>query len=308
MSRSSPGDRCSLLALLGEWRTLRKRCVHEPIGRLTNQEDANMDAVSRQTVNVYKDTVTAMGMPFLIEFHGPESETVAADAVRLFHTALRRADDVFSLFLDDSELSRLNRGEITVDDCAPEMLEILQSCEWYRGATLGGFDARLPDRLDPSGIVKGWAVAKGAVAFDHVGAKAWMVGASGDILVSGGDETWRIGIADPRVKGDPTGTPVVDVVTLGGRFRALATSGSAQHGDHVWDPTTGQGARHYVQVSVVAKDLVDADAWATAIAAGGETVLSAALDAGFEALVITSERCDGTLAAHASAGWPSVLG
>ena len=116
-----------------------------------------------------------------------------------------------------------------------------------------------------------------------------------------------IGIADPRVKGDPAGTPVVDVVTLGGRFRALATSGSAQHGDHIWDPTTGAGARHYVQVSVVAGDMVNADAWATAIAAGGEPVLSAALDAGFEALVITNERCDGTFGAHASAGWPSVL-
>jgi thiamine biosynthesis lipoprotein ApbE len=58
---------------------------------------------------------------------------------------------------------------------------------------------------------------------------------------------------------------------------------------------------------VIADDMVGADAWATAIAAGGETVLSAALDAGCEALVITHELCDGTFRAHASAGWPSVL-
>lgn len=256
---------------------------------------------------VYTETVTAMGMPFTIQFHSPESEGAAAAAVQRFHATLRHADDVFSLFKDDSELSRLNRGELTVDECEPEMLEILQSCEWYRGATLGGFDARRPDALDPSGIVKGWAVARGAEAFDGVGASAWMVGASGDILVSGGGATWRIGIADPRVKGDPAGTPVIDVVTLGGRFRALATSGSAQHGDHIWDPTTGKGAHHYLQVSVMAEDMVNADAWATAIAAGGEVVLSAALDAGYEALVITNERCDGTFAAHASAGWPSVI-
>ena len=120
-----------------------------------------------------------MGMPFLVELHAPESQTAAAAAVRRFHEALLRADDVFSLFKDDSELSRVNRGELSVEDCDPEMLEILQSCEWYRGATLGGFDARLSDRLDPSGIVKGWAIAKGAAAFDHVGASAWMVGAKG---------------------------------------------------------------------------------------------------------------------------------
>jgi thiamine biosynthesis lipoprotein len=266
-----------------------------------------MDAVIAHTANVYQDTVTAMGMPFLVELHAPESETVAAVAVQHFHAALRRADDVFSLFRDDSELSRLNRGEITLEACAPEMGEILQSCEWYRGATLGGFDARLPDRLDPSGIVKAWAIAKGATAFDSVGASAWMVGAKGDILVSGEGPTWRVGIADPRVKGDPTGAPAIDVVTLGGALRALATSGSAQHGDHVWDPVTGRGARHYVQVSVVADDMVNADAWATAIAAGGERVLSAALDAGYEALVITQELCDGSFRAHASAGWPSVI-
>jgi len=266
-----------------------------------------MGAVSRHTGTVYRDTVTAMGVPFFIELHAPRSETGAADAVRQFHAALLHADDVFSPFRDDSELSRLNRGEITVDECDKEMLEILESCERYKGATLGGFDARLPDRMDPSGIVKGWAIAKGATAFDHVGASAWMVGVSGDILVSGEGQTWRVGIADPRVKGDSTGTPAIDVVTLGGPFRALATSGSAQHGDHVWDPATGRGARHYVQVSVVADDMVNADAWATAIAAGGETVLSAALDAGYEALVITQELCDGSFRAHASAGWPSVL-
>lgn len=266
-----------------------------------------MDAVSRHTASVYQDTVTAMGMPFLVELHSPESEAAAAAAVRQFHEALRRADDVFSLFRDDSELSRLNRGELTLDECDPEMLEILQSCEWYRSATRGGFDARLSDHLDPSGIVKGWAIAKGATAFDRVGARAWMVGAKGDILVSNSGHSWRVGVVDPRVAADPNGESLIDVVTLGGRFRALATSGSAPHGDHVWDPATGTGARHYLQVSVVADDLVNADAWATAIAAGGETVLSAALDAGHEALVITNELCDGSFKAHASAGWPSVL-
>lgn len=255
---------------------------------------------------VYAATVTAMGMPFSIQLEHPASEGAAAEAVEYFHRALLRADDVFSLFKDDSELSRLNRGELTVDECAPEMLEVLQSCEWYRSATLGGFDARRPTMLDPSGIVKGWAVAKGAEAFDEVGASAWLVGASGDILTSGGRD-WKLGIADPRVSGDPAGKPVVDVVMLGGSFRALATSGVAQHGLHIWDPATGEGATHYLQASVMGPGMVEADAWATAIVAGGERVLAAALDAGLEALVITRENPDGTLVAHASSGWPSIL-
>ena len=257
--------------------------------------------------DAYASTVTAMGMPFVIQLQDPASSLSAADAVERFHGELKWADEVFSLFKDDSFLSRLNRGEITVDDCPEEMFEILNACEWYRASTLGGFDARLPDRLDPSGIVKGWAVARGAKAFEEAGASAWIVGASGDVLVSGEGREWRIGIADPRVSGDPTGKPVVDVVAIGGKYRALATSGIAQHGAHIWDPATGKGAQHYLQVSVVADNMVDADAWATAIAAGGERVLAAALDAGMEALAITKARCDGTFSASASAGWPSVL-
>jgi len=255
----------------------------------------------------FSSTVTAMGMPFVVQIQMPASESVANNAVRRFHDELKWADEVFSLFKDDSYLSRLNRGEISVDECPEEMFEILNTCEWYRAKTLGGFDARRPDHLDPSGIVKGWAVARGAVAIDAVGAASWMIGASGDVLVSGEGQQWRIGIADPRVSGDPTGHPVVDVVMLGGKFTALATSGSAQKGLHIWDPSTGEGADHYLSVSVMADNMVDADAWATAIAAGGEKVLSAALDSGMEAMAITTVRPDGTYGAYASSGWPSIL-
>lgn len=255
----------------------------------------------------YSSTVHAMGMPFTVQVKLPSSDRAASEAVHAFHRELLWADEVFSLFKEDSQLSRLNRGEMAVDECAPEMLEIMQACEWYRSATHGGFDARRPDHLDPSGIVKGWAVARGSHALEQLGAAAWMIGAAGDILVSGEGTEWRLGIADPRVKGDPTGTPVIDVVALGGEHRALATSGVAQHGLHIWDPATGLGAQHYVQVSVVGPDMVTADAWATAIAAGGEHVLSAALDEGLEVLVITKDHGDGSFAAESSEGWPSVL-
>ena len=260
-----------------------------------------------EATSAYQATVTAMGMPFRITMHEPQSESAAAEAVAAFHRALLWADDVFSPFKDDSELTRMNRGELAVDECQPEMLEVLQSCEWFRSATLGGFDARRPDHLDPTGLVKGWAVARGAAVFDHVGAQSWMVGAAGDVLVSGEGRRWRLGIADPRLAGDPHQHPVVDVVSLGGPFRAVATSGTIQRGPHIWDPTTGEAAEHFLQVSVVGPDLVTADAWATAIAGGGEHVRAAALDAGLEALVITRANEDGTLGAEASAGWPSLL-
>lgn len=251
----------------------------------------------------YRATVHAMAMPFAIELGGLDAEA-AQRAVDAFHGELTWADEVFSLWREDSYLAAYQRGDATLEDCPPELREVLEACEWFRSATLGGFDARRADGvLDPTGLVKGWAVARGARHLS--GAATWMIGASGDVLVAPG-RTRRIGIADPRVKGDPAGTDVVDVVELGGAFTALATSGGAQVVDHIWDPVTGEVARHFMQVSVAGTDLTVCDAWATAIAGGGPRIVPAALGAGLEVLVITGGRHDGTYDAQSSPGWPSL--
>ena len=59
---------------------------------------------------------------------------------------------------------------------------------------------------------------------------------------------------------------------LAGQHRALATSGSAQRGDHIWKGGELAPA-HFVQVSVLADDIVTADVLATAIVAGGPVAL-----------------------------------
>jgi thiamine biosynthesis lipoprotein len=242
-------------------------------------------------------------MPFRVTVDGPAGDVDRALA--RFHAGLQWTDDVFSLWRDDSQLALFHRGLITLEDAPPELLEVLQACEWYRGATGGAFDARGPDGLDPTGLVKGWAVVRAAQALEGAG-NAWMIDAAGDVLVSDGSEVaWRIGIADPKVHGDPDGTDVLDVVQLGGEFRALATSGVAQRGAHIWDPATGAAAAHVLQASVVGDSLVDADVWATAIVACGLDVLTLAAQAGLEALVVVAERPDGSYDTVATDGWPS---
>ncbi|WP_062384955.1 FAD:protein FMN transferase [Demequina iriomotensis] len=253
----------------------------------------------------YRVTVHAMAMPFVVELDDADPEA-AEPAIAAFHADLVWADEVFSLWRDDSYLSAHLRGDIALDEAPRELREVLEACEWYREATGGGFDARRDDGvLDPTGLVKGWAVARASRHLRGARASGWMVGASGDILATGG-RLRRIGIADPRVTGDPTGTPVVDVVELGGAFTALATSGGAQVVDHIWDPTTGEVARHYMQVSVAGTDLTECDAWATAIAGGGPRIVPGALERGLEVLLIAGGRYDGTYDAQTSPGWPSV--
>lgn len=270
----------------------------------------------------WRQTVHAMAMPFFVEIvrdeggEGGVTEDACAGAVAAFHRDLTWADDVFSLWRDDTPLCRLARHEITVDDCPPAVGEVLAECERFRILTDGAFDARRPDGvLDPTGIVKTWAVARAAWRLEALGSVGWLIGASGDVLVSGfgpGRVPWRVGIADPRETGDPQGGPNLGRLPLGGgvdaAFLALATSGTAQHGEHIWNPATGRMQSEYAQASVVGSDLVECDAWATAIVAGGADVALAAQRRGLEVLCIPHGGAQagqaGPVRAFASPGWP----
>ena len=252
-------------------------------------------------------TVTAMAMDFTLQAWGPvDPESV--DVV-MGHVAadLRWADEVFSTYRADSWMSRLGRGEARVADAPPAVAEVLDLCEQFREETGGAFDARTPDgRVDPTGIVKTWAMERARWRLSLVGATGWLWGCAGDVTVSGRgpvDGGWRVGIADPREAPGPA-NPVVRRAVLGGRLSAIATSGQAAMSGHVWDPRTGDVAGHFAQVSVLGRDLVECDAWATAILAGGRRTLQRAQDAGIAALAL--RVVNGSVRATANAAWSSL--
>lgn len=265
--------------------------------------------------------VDAMAMPFAVSVSPAPgvSERAFADAVAGLHADLRWADDVFSLWRDDTPMARLARGEVSVEDCPPAVAEVLALAERMREATGGVFDARrppeegraasTPSAPDPTGIVKAWAVERASRWLDALDSPGWLVGAAGDLLARGvgpDGEPWRAGIADPRRPADPQGAPSLDAVQLGARHRALCTSGTAQHGQHLWNPATGRREAAYAQASVLGDDMVACDAWATAVAVGGEQTALAAQRAGMEVLVIPQPGGEGLIAGAASPGWPSL--
>jgi thiamine biosynthesis lipoprotein len=110
-------------------------------------------------------------------------------------------------------------------------------------------------------------------------------------------DDWKVGIAKPvTIASDDAG--VLTVVNLQNtEFRAVATSGSAERGSHIWNPSSGTMAEsELVQVTVLAKDLVTADVWATAAFAEGPNSLNriSKVD-GVEALFVFNDgRIDGT--------------
>ncbi|WP_226026194.1 FAD:protein FMN transferase [Streptomyces hyderabadensis] len=244
-----------------------------------------------------------MGTVFSFDVRGGEPASVRA-ALAEAVAGLHRADAVFSTYRDDSEVSRLARGELALDACAPEVAEVLELAAEAERVSDGWFSTRYQGRLDPTGIVKGWAVERAARRIAAApGAWGVSVNGGGDVQLlgrPGAERPWRVGVSDPLRRG---GLAAV-VSAAGSAELAVATSGSAERGAHVVDPRTGRSAvTDLVSVTVVAPRLTWADCWATAAFAMGAREGLRWLESlpDVEGLLITAGdevRCTGGLAAR----------
>jgi thiamine biosynthesis lipoprotein len=199
-----------------------------------------------------------MGMPIVVEVR----DDVESGALDAMFDWLRWVDATFSTYRDDSEVSRLNRGELALDDTHPDVREVLERCEELRLMTDGYFDVRARDgAIDPSGLVKGWAVDRAAAMLDDLGLENYAISAGGDMVLRGG--SWRVGIQHPLLHHEVAA--VVEASDL-----AIATSGEYARGHHVFDPHTGRPPAGVLSVTIVGPDLATADAFATAAFAMGE--------------------------------------
>ncbi|MEU4776095.1 FAD:protein FMN transferase [Micromonospora sp. NPDC023644] len=178
---------------------------------------------------------------------------------------LREVDARFSTYRADSEVCRVDRGELPLAGAGADLRAVLERCADLWQVTDGFFDAYATGRLDPSGYVKGWAVQVASDRLVAAGAANHCLNAGGDVRVRGHSPTgqpWRIGVRHPW---DAMATCLV----LTGTDLAVATSGVYERGHHVLDPRRGVPARGLRSVTVVGSDLGLADAYATAAVAMG---------------------------------------
>jgi thiamine biosynthesis lipoprotein len=223
-----------------------------------------------------------MGMPIGIDLAGGDD----IDVEPAF-AWLREVDAAFSTYRDDSEISRLDRGEMTLADCRPEVDEVLGRCLALERETRGFFSARPAGRLDPSGFVKGWAIDGAAERLTAAGARRFCINAGGDVVVRGRpapDRPWRVGVRHP-VEHDRL------AAVLAVEDRAVATSGEYERGAHILDPHTGAPPSGLLSVTIVGPDLATADAYATAaFAMGADGPAWTATLPGYDAMCVTSDR------------------
>ena len=208
-------------------------------------------------------------------------DAAIADAVGWLHSV----DGVFSTYRSDSDICRIRRGELTVVAADSRVAEVLELCADVQRATDGFFTPLLHGELDPTGLVKGWAIQGASVILRAHGSRNHAVNGGGDMQLAGErapGEPWRIGISDPF-------NPQRVLTTVTGRDIAIATSGVAERGAHIVNPFTGRPALELASVTVVGASLTYVDAFATAaFAMGGGAVSWLQAEPGYEGLVVDS--------------------
>lgn len=206
--------------------------------------------------------VECMGTVFSFDVRSRGVDEAAIDdAIRWLHWV----DATFSTYRPDSAVSRLARGECTLGECPPEVAEVFDACSRLAGETDGYFSLYPAGALDPSGLVKGWAIERASDLLVAAGSTSHCVNGGGDVQCVGDvaeGQPWRVGIADPLRRGE------LAAVVIGSGL-AVATSGTAERGAHVLDPHTGQPPDELASITLVGHRLGVTDAYATAAFAMG---------------------------------------
>ncbi|HEX7735642.1 MAG TPA: FAD:protein FMN transferase [Ktedonobacteraceae bacterium] len=224
-----------------------------------------------------------MGMPITVEIVDP---TAAQDDLEQVFALFVTVDHTFSTYKEDSEIARINRGELAPAQYSADMQTILALSAQTRKETRGYFDIRRNGSIDPSGIVKGWAIQQAAQLLRERGFRHFYIDAGGDIQVVGYNKgyPWHIGIRNPFQRGE-------NVKILALTDRGIATSGTAIRGQHIYDPhQPNTPLLDVASITVIGPNIYEADRFATAaFAMGKEGIRFIARLADFEGYMIDAQ-------------------
>lgn len=204
-----------------------------------------------------------MGMPITVEVVGGDA-TLLESVFAYF----KEVDERFSTYKENSEISKINRGELQEGEYSPHMREVFALAEKTKQETNGFFDIKTPvGLLDPSGIVKGWAIQNAAELLKEREVQNFCIEAGGDIQTSGKNEEggeWSVGIRNPF-------NPSEIIKVLYPKGRGVATSGSYARGAHIYNPHNKEASPSYwASITVLGPNVLEADRFATAAFAMGQ--------------------------------------
>jgi thiamine biosynthesis lipoprotein len=162
---------------------------------------------------------------------------------------------------------------LTWGEASTTQIDVKQQVNNWMSITEGYFNPVSPEGVyDPSGLVKTWATRNAAIYLEANGYLDFTINAGGDIYIGPQVSTsplTRVGLSNlkPISSKDAAVNMVLDLE--GTDFRAVATSGSAERGEHIWAGKSANSTKEFIQATVAAVDILTADIWATALIAGG---------------------------------------
>jgi thiamine biosynthesis lipoprotein len=227
-----------------------------------------------------------MGMTIVVEISDKNINKNIFDKVFSY---FEKVDGIFSTYKENSEISKINRGELEANEWSFEMREIFELAEETKKETDGYFDIQKPDgKYDPSGLVKGWAIREAGNLLKREGYKNFYIDAGGDIEAFGKNnenQPWKIGIRNPF--------KIEEIVkSLSVKDKGVATSGIYVRGDHIYNPKKpNEKIKDIVSLTVVGPNIYEADRFATAaFAMGAEGIYFIEKLPGFEGYMIDNNK------------------
>ena len=211
-----------------------------------------------------KQTELVMGMPITIEVLDRNAGKINISHVFNY---FRYVDKTFSVYKPASEISQINKGALSEKNYSEDMKTVLRLCRQTKNETQGYFDILYNGRLDPSGLVKGWAIQNAVKMLKEQGFKNFYINAGGDIQASGRNKKgnkWTVGIRSPFNRNQ-----IVKVLNI--ENEGVATSGTYIRGKHIYNPhKDNDGSSDIASLTVVGLNIYEADRFATAAFAMGK--------------------------------------
>lgn len=228
-----------------------------------------------------KSTEIIMGMPITVEIINGNNK----DLKKVFDY-FKYVDSKYSPFKSNSEVSLINSG-LPNKNWSDEMKEVLKLCDETKKETNGYFDVYRYGKLDPSGLVKGWAINNAAKLLSDQGYGNYYIEAGGDIQVSGKNLEnlpWIVGVRNPF-----NINQIIKVVAVSDR--GVATSGTYIRGQHIYNPKSNKEVDEVISLTIIGPNIYEADRIATgAFAMGRKGIEFIEQLKGFEGYMVDNDK------------------
>ncbi|MFC1670106.1 FAD:protein FMN transferase [Spirochaetota bacterium] len=123
-------------------------------------------------------------------------------------------------------------------------------------------------KIGLGGIAKGHAIKRGIEIMKQMGISSGIVDAGGDLQVLGtkSGKNWRTGLVHPRKKTLLLALDLVDMdaIATSGDYERFAVYKNRKY-HHIIDPSTGYPTRTFSSVTVISKNAIISDSYATVI-------------------------------------------